>query len=150
MTIDDPTLTIARLCRVLECNATADLTLPQYRVLGLLAGGDEKASLLASRVSVAKPTLTSIVDSLFERGFVAREIPDGDRRSVRLSITKAGRTALANAAAEFREVLDEVLAECVDPDAVLDALDALRDALDKRWAQRAGRDHVAAGVGGHR
>ena len=94
--------------------------------------------------------MTSIVDSLFERGFVAREIPDGDRRSVRLSITKAGRTALANAAAEFREVLDEVLAECVDPDAVLDALDALRDALDERWAQRASRDQVAAGAGGHR
>ena len=150
MTIDDPTLTIARLCRVLECNATADLTLPQYRVLGLLAGGDEKASLLASRVSVAKPTLTSIVDSLFERGFVAREIPDGDRRSVRLSITKAGRTALANAAAEFREVLDEVLAECAEPDAVLDALDALRDALDERWAQRASREQMAAGAGGHR
>ncbi len=150
MTIDDPTLTIARLCRVLECNATADLTLPQYRVLGLLAGGDERASLLASRVSVAKPTLTSIVDSLFERGFVAREIPHGDRRSVRLSITRAGRTALANAAAEFREVLDEVLAECVDPDAVLDALESLRDALDERWAQRASRDQVAAGVGDHR
>jgi DNA-binding MarR family transcriptional regulator len=150
MTIDDPTLTIARLCRVLECNATADLTLPQYRVLGLLAGGDERASLLASRVSVAKPTLTSIVDSLFERGFVAREVPDGDRRSVRLSITRSGRTALSKATAEFREVLDEVLAECVDPDAVLDALDALRDALDERWAQRASREQAAAGAGGHR
>jgi DNA-binding MarR family transcriptional regulator len=150
MTIDDPTLTIARLCRVLECNATADLTLPQYRVLGLLAGGDERASLLASRVSVAKPTLTSIVDSLFERGFVARETPDGDRRSVRLSITRAGRTALANATAEFREVLDEVLAHCSDPDRVLDALDALRDALDERWVKRASSDQVTAGVGDHR
>jgi DNA-binding MarR family transcriptional regulator len=150
MTIDDPTLTIARLCRVLECNATADLTLPQYRVLGLLAGGDERASLLASRVSVAKPTLTSIVDSLFERGFVAREIPDGDRRSVRLSITKSGRTALANAAAEFREVLDEVLAECADPAGVLDALGALQDGLDKRWAQRGSRDQVAFVIGDRR
>ena len=44
MTVDDPTLTIARLCRVLECNTAAGLTLPQYRVLGLLAGGDERAS----------------------------------------------------------------------------------------------------------
>ena len=94
MTVDDPTLTIARLCRVLECNTAAGLTLPQYRVLGLLAGGDERASLLASRVSVAKPTLTSIVDSLFERGFVTREIPDGDRRSIRLSITDSGRSQL--------------------------------------------------------
>jgi hypothetical protein len=28
MTVDDPTLTIARLCRVLECNTAAGLTLP--------------------------------------------------------------------------------------------------------------------------
>src|SRR6476659_4436248 len=100
VTADDPTLTIARLCRVLECNTAAGLTLPQYRVLGLLASGDERASLLASRVSVAKPTLTAIVDSLFERGFVAREIPDGDRRSIRLSITDSGRSQLRNAADE--------------------------------------------------
>lgn len=149
MTADDPTLTIARLCRVLECN-TAGLTLPQYRVLGLLAGGDERASLLASRVSVAKPTLTSIVDSLFERGFVTREIPDGDRRSVRLSITQAGRAELRSAATQFREVFDQVLAGCIDPRGVLDALSALRDALDERWMQRVAADQLATTAGDRR
>jgi DNA-binding MarR family transcriptional regulator len=149
MVVDDPTLTIARLCRVLECN-TAGLTLPQYRVLGLLAGGDERASQLASRVSVAKPTLTSIVDSLFERGFVTREIPDGDRRSVRLSITPAGRAELASAAAQFRGVFDEVLGECADPEGVLDALGALRDALDQRWAKRAADDQLVSTDSGRR
>jgi predicted transcriptional regulator len=108
MTADDPTLTIARLCRVLECNTTAGLTLAQYRVLGLLAGGDERASLLASRVSVAKPTLTSIVDSLFERGLVSRETPDGDRRGARVDHRCRSNRA-PQAAAEFRGVLDEVL-----------------------------------------
>jgi DNA-binding MarR family transcriptional regulator len=144
VTADDPTLTIARLCRVLECNTTAGLTLPQYRVLGLLAGGDERASLLASRVSVAKPTLTSIVDSLFERGLVSREIPDGDRRSVRVSITDAGRTELRHAAAELRGVLDEVLLGCPDPAAVLDALSAVSHALDERWAQRVAADQLVS------
>ena len=147
MTADDPTLTIARLCRVLECNTAAGLTLPQYRVLGLLAGGDERASLLASRVSVAKPTLTSIVDSLFERGLVSRETPDGDRRSVRLSITAAGRTELRKAAAEFRGVLDEVLLGCPDPGAVFDALDGVRHALDQRSAQRVAADQLIAVAG---
>ncbi len=150
MTVDDPTLTIARLCRVLECSTAAGLTLPQYRVLGLLAGGDERASLLARRVSVAKPTLTAIVDSLFERGFVAREIPDGDRRSIRLSITDSGRSQLRNAADEFRGVLDEVLAECADPDAVLDALAALGDALDERWLQRVAKEELVASEAGRR
>ncbi len=149
MSADDPTLTIARLCRVLECNTAAGLTLPQYRVLGLLAGGDERASLLARRVSVAKPTLTSIVDSLYERGLVSREIPDGDRRSVRVSITDAGRTELRDAAAEFRGVLDEVLSGCSDPAAVLDALTAVSEALDDRWARRVAAEQLLP-VGGAR
>ncbi|HEX3087594.1 MAG TPA: MarR family transcriptional regulator [Ilumatobacteraceae bacterium] len=147
VTADDPTLTIARLCRVLECNTTAGLTLPQYRVLGLLAGGDERASLLASRVSVAKPTLTSIVDSLFDRGLVSRETPDGDRRSVRVSITPAGRTELRKAAAEFRGVLDEVLMACDKPEAVLDALSTVRQALDDRWAQRVAAEQLLSVAG---
>jgi DNA-binding MarR family transcriptional regulator len=150
MTVDDPTLTIARLARVLECNIAAGLTLPQYRVLGLLAGGDERATLLANRVAVAKPTLTSIVDSLFERGFVAREVPDGDRRSVRLSITAAGRAELRKAAEAFRCSLDEVLAECADPEAVLDAISALGDALDDRWTQRVANEQLAASAGDRR
>ena len=151
MNEDDPTLTIARLARVLECNATAELTLPQYRVLGLLAGGDERASLLARRVAVAKPTLTSIVDSLFERGLVSRDTPDGDRRSVRVSITRAGRTELRRSSTAFREVLDGVLADCADPDGVLRALHDVRHALDERWANRAASDQgVGAGDGIHR
>jgi DNA-binding MarR family transcriptional regulator len=150
VTVDDPTLIIARLARVLECNIAAGLTLPQYRVLGLLAGGDERATLLANRVAVAKPTLTSIVDSLHERGFVAREIPDGDRRAVRLSITAAGRVELRRAAAAFGESLDEVLAECSDRQGVLDALGALGGALDDRWAQRVAREQLAASAGDRR
>ena len=148
MNEDDPTLTIARLARLLECKSTAELTFPQYRVLGLLAGGDERASLLARRVAVAKPTLTSIVDSLFERGLVARDTPDGDRRSVRVSITKAGRSELRRSATAFRDVLDGVLADCDDPDGVVAALHDVCHALDQRWANRAVSDQgVGAGDG---
>src|SRR5688500_6981620 len=86
---------IALAARKLE-GATGDLTLAQYRVLALVAGGDERASLLAERLAVAKPTVTAVVDGLVERGFVSREAVEGDRRSLRLAITKAGRAALAD------------------------------------------------------
>lgn len=145
MPADDPTLTIARLSRLLENHSTAELSLPQYRLLGLLALGEERASQLAARLSVAKPTLTSLVDSLVERGFVARETLDGDRRAVRLSITRTGRGALDRTAVHLRSVLDSVLAHCSDPPAVIAALDQLRLALDRRWTER---EAIAASAAG--
>jgi len=136
MPADSPTLTIARLGRVLEINTTSCLSVPQYRVLGALATGDERATQLAARLAVAKPTLTTLVDSLVERGYVARDTPDGDRRVVTLSITRSGRTALRTTAAQLRTAFDGVLDRCEYPDAVLVALEDLRQALDLRWADR--------------
>jgi DNA-binding MarR family transcriptional regulator len=107
-------------------------------VLGLLSGGDERATELAARLAVTKPTLTALIDGLVERGLVVRETSDGDRRAVRLSITPAGRAAASAAGASLRVVLDDVLGRCADPDAVLAALDDVRRALDARWAERVG------------
>ena len=130
---DAPSLTIARLARFLESHAPPDLTVSQYRVLGLLSGGDQRATALADRLAVAKPTLTAIVDSLVERGFVARETAPGDRRVVRLVITPAGREAFRQAEEHLARVLDDVVQACDDPPAVLAAIDQLRRALDGRW-----------------
>ena len=136
MAADPPTLTIARLSRVLENHATTELSLSQYRVLGLLASGHERAGDLAARLAVTKPTLTALVDGLVERGFVIRETQAGDRRAVRVAITDAGRAAADSAGRGFRTVLDEVLGHCADPEAVLVAIDQLRAALDARWEAR--------------
>jgi DNA-binding MarR family transcriptional regulator len=136
MNVDLPTLTVARLSRVLENHGPGDLSLSQYRVLGLLSSGHERAGDLAARLAVTKPTLTALVDGLVERGYVVRETPAGDRRAVRVSITDAGRQATAKAGRAFREVLDDVLGYCDDPEPVLAALDRLREALDARWAAR--------------
>jgi len=138
MAADPPTLTIARLSRVLENHAATDLSLPQYRVLGLLASGHERAGDLAARLAVTKPTLTSLVDGLVERGYVVRETLPGDRRVVRVAITDAGRVAADQAGVGFRATLDEVLSSCAHPAAVLAALEELRTGLDARWAARVG------------
>jgi DNA-binding MarR family transcriptional regulator len=148
MPVDLPTLTIARIARLLENSGPTEISLPQYRVLGLLSSGDERATQLAARLSVAKPTLTALVDSLVERGFIARHTLDGDRRSVSMSITPAGRTALRRTANGLRDALDDVIGRCPHPDAVLVALDELRQALDARWqAKVAESDAVKPRVG---
>ena len=101
MTERDPDL--PRAARALALGARArwsgprparDLTLAQFRVLALVAAGDERSSLLAERLAVAKPTITAVVDGLVERGFVAREAVAGDRRSIRVALTPAGDVAL--------------------------------------------------------
>jgi DNA-binding MarR family transcriptional regulator len=148
MTVDGPTLTVARLHRVLENHGGSDLTMPQYRVLGLLSSGHERATELASKLAVTKPTLTSLVDGLVERGLVAREATDGDRRAVRIVITPAGRAAADAAGQALRVVLDDVLDRCADPDGVLIALDDLRLALDARWSERAAAAAALAGARG--
>jgi DNA-binding MarR family transcriptional regulator len=127
--------TLARLARVLEHTCT-DLSLAQYRVLAVVADGDERASILAGRLTLAKPTVTAVVDGLVERGLLKRSTVEGDRRAVRLGITAAGRRALATTEKALTERIGSLLERCDDPAAVVAALDQLRHALDAAMAER--------------
>ena len=114
--VTDASAALSRAARALALSArsleraasAADLTLAQYRVLALVAAGDERSSLLASRLTVAKPTITAVVDGLVERGLLERGSVEGDRRSIRLGVTKAGAKALRAAEHEMAEALDRI------------------------------------------
>lgn len=124
---------VAFTARSLERAAgVSELTLAQYRVLALLAAGDERASLLANRLAVAKPTITAVVDGLVDRGLVTREAVAGDRRSLRVCLTPAGEAALRGAEQAMAEALDDLLGFADDRAALLTALTALDDALTAR------------------
>ncbi len=128
---------LALAARSLErATAARDLTLAQYRVLALVAAGDERSSLLADRLAVAKPTITAVVDGLVERGLVERSTVHGDRRSIRLALTKQGTAALRGVEKEMSETLERILAHASDRDAVLRALADLDDALAERSKAR--------------
>lgn len=136
--MDRDVLTLARLARVLERSCT-DLTLAQYRLLAMIADGAERASHLAGELALTKPTVSATIDTLVERGLVEREAVDGDRRATRLSVTAAGRTALAVAEAAMRDRLDDVLGRVDDADAVRHSIAQLRLALDQRRDERRAR-----------
>lgn len=124
---------VARLARLLE-RCSEDLSLSQYRVLRMVADGGERASLLADRLAVAKPTVTAAVDALVERGYLRRgPVPD-DRRAARITMTAAGGRALRGAEAGMVERLERVLARVDDRGAVVDALVSLERALDELLA----------------
>jgi DNA-binding MarR family transcriptional regulator len=128
---------LALLARKLE-RACGPLSLAQYRVLSLVAAGDERSSLVAERLAVAKPTVTAVVDGLVERGYLAREAIAGDRRSMRLCITADGETALDGAEDAMAASLAGVFEGVTDRDALLQGLGELHDAWLTRVDERLG------------
>ena len=133
--MDTAVLTLARLARLLE-RACTELTLPQYRLLAMIADGAERASQIAGRLALTKPTVSATIDTLVERGLVTRAVVDDDRRALRLQISAEGRTVLGGAERAMRERLDDLLMRVDDPDAVQLVLAQLGDALDERREQR--------------
>jgi DNA-binding MarR family transcriptional regulator len=127
--------TLALLARILE-RAAGDLTLAQYRVLALVAAGDERATLLAGRLAITKPSVSAVVEGLAERGYLAREPVDGDRRAVRLRITAAGTDALATAEAAMAERLEPLVDAVDDRDGFVSALDQIEAVLRDRFKAR--------------
>lgn len=124
---------LARLARGVEIACQkSHLSLAQYRLLGFVARSPQRASELASRASVSKPTLTSLIDGLAERDLVRREQVEGDRRGIRLEVTDAGAAALKLADDLLSERLSALTAE--DPKAhLVEGLLMLGQALDREW-----------------
>ena len=127
--------TIALLGRVLE-RAAGDLTLAQYRVLAMVSAGDERASLLAGRLAITKPSVSAVVDGLVERGYLAREPVDGDRRAIRLRITTDGTKALGAAEAAMAERLEPLVGALGDPARFVEDLDEIAAVLRARFQAR--------------
>ncbi|MGH9190811.1 MAG: MarR family transcriptional regulator [Acidimicrobiales bacterium] len=121
--------TLTRLGRLLE-RCSNDVTLAQYRVLRTVADGGERATQLAQRLAVAKPTITAIVATLVDRGLLRRADVAGDRRAVCLQVTELGREALVRVESAMAERLAGVVAGVDDAAAALAALRDLEQALD--------------------
>jgi long-chain acyl-CoA synthetase len=83
--------------RVEVALAQVDLTLPQYRVLGILMEGSAAASGLADRLAVRPSSVTAIIDGLVARGLVDRRHEEGDRRRIALRLTEEGTRIVAEA-----------------------------------------------------
>jgi DNA-binding MarR family transcriptional regulator len=127
---------LARASRMLE-RASGELTLAQYRVLASVASGDERASRIAGRLALGKPTISATVDSLRQRGLLTRSGVEADQRAATLTLTADGIAALAVAERDMAERISWIAARTPDPAAVLQTLVWLDGAIDELLAQRA-------------
>jgi long-chain acyl-CoA synthetase len=98
--------------RVEVALAQMDLTLPQYRVLGILAEGSAASSGLADRLAVRPPSITAVIDGLVARGLVDRAQEDSDRRRITLRLTEEGTRMVAQANTSVDEHL-AAIARCL-------------------------------------
>jgi long-chain acyl-CoA synthetase len=138
---------VARLAKQVEVAlAPLDLSLPQYRVLALLADGSTASSVLARKLAVSPPSVTAVVDGLVARGLVERLADPEDRRRLTLLLTREGKRILAAADAAGEARLDEIAASFEEPgldeppDALAAGLDRWNRALDRNREAHVRRD----------
>jgi len=103
--------TAAWLAKQVELSlAEVDLSLSQYRMLGLLDEGSAVSSALAKRLAVRPPSVTAVIDGLVTRGLVNRTHSEDDRRRISLGITVEGQAVLDTADRAVNERLEQIAA----------------------------------------
>ena len=90
--------------------AGMDVTLPQYRMLVVLASnGPQRGAELAKELGVAPSTLTRMCDRLVRKSLVQRFHREPDRRSIWLGLTPIGRDLVAAVMRARRAELDQIV-----------------------------------------
>lgn len=106
---EDVLIAIRKIIRATDIHSrkltkTAGLTAPQLLVLQAIQNlGAVAISRLSSEVSLSQATVTTIIDRLEKRGFVARQRSQQDKRVVHALLTDAGREALSHAPTPLQE-----------------------------------------------
>jgi DNA-binding MarR family transcriptional regulator len=94
-----------------------DLTPAQFRALAELAHGPSRRVVdLALALGVNRSTATRMSDRLARKRLVTRTRQRGDRRTVRLSLTDAGRELLDDVSQSRRLAVTEIVSRLSDMD----------------------------------
>jgi DNA-binding MarR family transcriptional regulator len=134
----DAVRALARLSRLIE-RASDSLSLADYRVLSAIVAGEERASRLAARLAVGKPTVSASVDSLCRRGLLHKTQVEGDQRATALSLTAEGQSLFDEVEAAMAARIQMLTALTPNPAVPLESLAQLGGAMDTIMLDRAAR-----------
>lgn len=126
---------LARASRQLE-RASGELNLAHYRVLSAIASGDERASRIADRLAIGKPTVSATVEALCHRGLLVRSRGDDDQRVAVLRLTPEGKMVLKRVEAAMVERITDLGDRTPDGEQLLRSLVWMGAAIDEVVAQR--------------
>ncbi|HEY0259263.1 MAG TPA: MarR family transcriptional regulator [Lacisediminihabitans sp.] len=133
---------IVRVSRLIE-RASAELSLADYRVLSAIDSGEGRASRLASRLALGKPTVSATVDSLHRRGLLDRSVVAGDQRASALSLTAEGRAIFERAETEMAGRIEDLCGRTPDGRRVMESLAWLGTAMDELMTERLAAERAA-------
>src|ERR1700734_3927714 len=112
---------LSRLSRIVE-RASAELSPADYRVMSAIAEGEARASRLASRLLLGKPTISSTVESLSKRGLIVKSTVEGDNRAVGLTLSPEGAELFDRMEARMVRQLELLASRTPDPATVVHSL----------------------------
>ncbi|MCU1526239.1 MAG: hypothetical protein JWP75_2 [Frondihabitans sp.] len=121
---------LARATRVIE-RSSEGVSFADYRVMSAIEAGEERASRLAHRLAVGKPTISATVDSLHKRGLILRNSVEGDARATSLALTSEGHELLVTMEERMVQKLALLAERTDDPEGVVTALGSLGDAIEQ-------------------
>ena len=91
--------------------AEENLSAAEINVLANLGdGGTLNVRQLSERTGTRSSTLTGVLDRLEYRGYLARELDPGDRRSFRLPLTEAGQAVATRVLAAVADLESQAMA----------------------------------------
>jgi DNA-binding MarR family transcriptional regulator len=129
----DAVRALSRLSRIVE-RASDELSSADYRVLSAISCGEARASRLASRLLLGKPTISSTVESLSNRGLLVKSTVDGDNRAVELSLSDEGAEVFARMESRMVRQLELLALRTEHPAQVIAALDGLGVVIEESMA----------------
>jgi DNA-binding MarR family transcriptional regulator len=131
----DAVRALSRVSRVVE-RETDELSVADYRVLSTIVSGEGRASRLAARLALGKPTISASVESLVKRGLLVRSSVRGDNRAIALSLTEDGAELLDRVETRMARQLELLCERTPDAQRVVDSLCGLGDAIEAAVAER--------------
>jgi DNA-binding MarR family transcriptional regulator len=107
---------------------------PRFRLLGALHWcGPTAMSEIGNRISVSKPHMTALIDDLIKEGMVHRKYDSKDRRVIKISITKKGKSFLISSKKETVAVIKKNISylDQKEQETLYDSFESIKNILTK-------------------
>jgi len=114
------------------------LLLAEFKCLRLFGSDDNLNNKeIAKRMNLSPSRLTRIIDGLVQKGYMQREIDQKDRRNMRVSLSRRGKSLTSKLDKAFVNLHSEILQDIDAPQhkSLIVAMDNLNRAIEN-WLQK--------------